>query len=471
MVNAWTPLEARLAVLPRVRAEVNVAVATGPVEAWRHGLSQGGTHSAPLPARIGKTVRDLGCRRVRVFVKEHFRVYDIPGQFDWSLLDAYMQALEASGAEIVAALTIKPRLLFPTIDEGVWRPSDTGQWQTLVGALVERYSGKRGLVTHWEIGNEPNIGERGGEPYLILDPKDYFEFYKLTTEAILRADPSTKVGGPAVADGGSTDSRPPEPLPGFVDLCRRTGTQLDFVSWHDYNSDPDHHAQGVRHVRELIAGMDPLPEMFVTEWNKSFPPVSVAECDGDWGWAGSVASVAIALLDAGVDWAFYYHIWDQPIDPVEFKGILSDRWIERYVEMFNMKPLRLGMFDQTGRARAHYFVMQTLARLEGDRVEARAEDAGVKVISTRNDKSITLLLASDPCKGHADRLVDVAISGGVWHCVDYELRRVDERQHWDPDKLELIPMESRRVWTSGSFACQVYLPAGSMAVVNLKNAS
>lgn len=472
MTNMLTPLEARLATLPRARAVVDLQELRGPLEAWRHGLSQGGVDPAPLPDGIVDAVRSLGCRRIRVFLKEHFRVYQGPGEFDWTLLDAYMGALESTGAQVVAALTMKPRSLFPVVDERVWRPNDTGQWQALVAEVVHRYSGKRGLVTHWEVGNEPNIGERGGEPYLIRDPKEYFEYYKMTADAILGADSTTKVGGPAVAGEGPEGApEPPEPLPGFVDLCRRTGTRLDFVSWHGYNSDPEHHAASVRRVRALTAGMDPAPELFITEWNKSFPPLSVAEMDVDWGWAGSVASIAIALLDSEVDWAFYYHIWDQAVDPEKFRGILSERWVERYVEIFNMMPLRVGMFDQAGRVRVHFFVLQALGRLEGTRVAMTVSDPGVKALSARDEQSVTVLLASDPSLGHQDRIVDVTIQGGVWHWVDYELRRIDDRQGWDAGSLELVPVERRRVWTSGSFGCQVYLPAGSVAVVRVREAS
>ncbi len=469
MDKGVTPLETRLAVLPRTQALVDLRTTLGPIESWRLALSQGGIDPAPLPNKLIDVMKKLGYLRIRVFIQEFFRIYDT-GHLNWELLDEYMGALEATGAKVVAALTIKPRTLFSKIDERVWRPNNVDQWQALVKEIVKRYGGKRGLITHWEIGNEPNIGEAGGAPYLIPDPIEYFEYFKMTSEAIRAIDPSARVGGPAVADAGPMDSAPPEPLPGFVSLCKQTGTQLDFVSWHNYCNDAAYHADSVRYVKKLVEGMDPTPELFVTEWNKSFPAVSVADIDGDWGWAGSIVSIGIALLDVGIDWAFYYHVWDQAIDPEKFSTFLSKASIKRYLDMFNMKPLRLGMFDQEAKVRAPFFALQTFARLKGDRVKVEIDDFAVKAIASLDKGNVTLVLASDPYATQADRIVDVAIGGDLWHTVDYDLRMIDHRQDWDTKEWELTPREERKVWTSGEFKCQVYLPAGAVAIVHLGKA-
>jgi hypothetical protein len=47
--------------------------------------------------------------------------------------------------------------------------------------------------------------------------------------------------------------------------------------------------------------------------------------------------------------------------------------------------------------------------------------------------------------------------------------RIDEAQRWDPEALELRPLERREVWTSDEFHCQVYLPADTVAMVELRD--
>src|SRR5207248_1078518 len=132
-----------------------------------------------------------------------------------------------------------------------------------------RYSVERGIVTHWEVGNETDIGEQGGTPFLIPAPADYAEFYEMTIRPILEAFPEAKVGGPAAC---WVDN---EPLPGLSQHCARTGTRLDFLSWHLYSDDPSRHASGVEKAARLLEGFPgKRPERMVTEWSKGFDRVS-----------------------------------------------------------------------------------------------------------------------------------------------------------------------------------------------------
>src|SRR5436305_4873853 len=124
------------------------------LEAWRHSLGCGGINPEPLPERVVVGARRLQPRLIRVFLQEFFRIYPGGGRFDWSRLDPYMDALSRTGARVMAAITIKPKALFPRIDHSVWTPSDEGEWRKVVFELVKRYSVDRPLVTHWEIGNE-----------------------------------------------------------------------------------------------------------------------------------------------------------------------------------------------------------------------------------------------------------------------------------------------------------------------------
>lgn len=197
--NAADPLQS-FSALPPVEVTVDASEVLGRLEMWRHCISQGGVNPMPLPDSVVNGTRKLRPRLIRIFIQEFFRIYPEHGRFDWSRLDPYMEAVRRTDAKVVAAITIKPQPLFPVIDQNIWRPNDMAEWQRVIGALVRRYSVDRPIVTYWEIGNEPDIGEEGGCPYLIKDPEDYAEYYKMTTQPILTTCPQTKVGGPAVAD-------------------------------------------------------------------------------------------------------------------------------------------------------------------------------------------------------------------------------------------------------------------------------
>src|SRR5207244_13340381 len=126
-----------------------------------------------------------------------------------------------------------------------------------------RYSVDKRIVTYWEIGNETDIGEQGGCPYLIPTAADYAAYYRMTLAPILDTFPQAKVGGPAVANGNG------DLLPGFVDLCAREGTRLDFISWHLYADDPRQHARLADKYRMLLGAKFPArrPELLFTAWN------------------------------------------------------------------------------------------------------------------------------------------------------------------------------------------------------------
>jgi len=211
---------------PVIEVAVDLAADGGPLELWRHGIGHGGINPLPLPDRVVRGAARLKPRLIRVFIQEFFQVYPEHGRFDWSRLDPYIDALARTGARVVAAITIKPRPLFPTVDPAVWRPNDVAEWQRVIAALVRRYAVDRPIVTYWEIGNETDIGEQGGCPYLIPNASDYAAYYRMTSAPILATFPEAKVGGPAVANGAG------DLLPGFIDLCAREGIRLDFISWH-----------------------------------------------------------------------------------------------------------------------------------------------------------------------------------------------------------------------------------------------
>jgi hypothetical protein len=449
--------------IPRTDVFVDRQERAGPLEWWRHALSHGGINTLPLPARVVEGAAKLRPRLIRIFLQEHFNIYPERGRFHWSLLDPFMEALAETRAKVVACICIKPKVLYPKVDHAIWRPTDWAEWQRVIFEMVKRYSVDKPIVTYWEVGNETDIGENGGCPYLIPDPKDYFEYYTQTIKPVLEAFPSAKVGGPASC---WVDN---EPLPGLVKLCRESKTQLDFISWHIYNDDPRRHALGVEKGKKLLEGWPATgrPEMLVTEWSKSFDPVSFEDLAFEPRRAACTAASILAMTEAGLDWSFYYHLWDQTFYSEPFRPFFSEAGIHMMENHWNKVPHRFGMFGVGEEARPQYFVYQMLSRMGEERVAATSEEADLRVVAARGDKRTAALLVNFNLQESRQMLVTTHFSRLNAGRKLLTVYRIDSARRWSEEKLELVPLERREVYTSDEFHCQVLLPADSVALVCL----
>ncbi len=97
---------------------------------------------------------------------------------------------------------------------------------------VERYSKTEVERWYWEVWNEPNIS------YWRGTPEEYQKLYDFAVDAVKRALPSARVGGPHVAGPRSPGGA--KFLREFLDHCVRgmnhatgkQGSPLDFVAFH-----------------------------------------------------------------------------------------------------------------------------------------------------------------------------------------------------------------------------------------------
>src|SRR5262249_40393202 len=143
-------------------------------------------------------IRSLHPRLIRLFLQEYFDVYPRKGVYYWEKLDASVKAILQTGAQPLMCVAIKPKLLFPSINQDIVEPNDVGEWSELFFKWVKHYRDRGGRIKYWEVANEPDIGEDGGCPSRFT-AENYPQFYEHTVKAILRADASAKVGGPALA--------------------------------------------------------------------------------------------------------------------------------------------------------------------------------------------------------------------------------------------------------------------------------
>lgn len=174
-------------------------------------------------------------------------------RYDWTIVDRIFDTLlERRMKPLVEigfmpeALSVKPQPYRHDWDIGKtynsiytgWAhpPRDYAKWSELifqwVRHSVEKYGRAEVESWWWELWNEPDIG------YWQGTPEEYFKLYDYTADAVKRALPTAKIGGPHVT--GPLGERTQKFLRDFLEHCLRgknaatgkTGTPLDYIGFH-----------------------------------------------------------------------------------------------------------------------------------------------------------------------------------------------------------------------------------------------
>ena len=170
--------------------------------------------------------------------------------YDWTIIDNIFDTYRKNGVRpyvqigfMPQALSVKPepyrhhwtpRAKYDEIYTGwAYPPKDWEKWEELVFQWakhsVEKYGPEEVLTWYWQTWNEPNIG------YWRGSREEFFKLHDHAINAVRRALPEAKVGGPDVAGGPGGDF-----LKSFIEHCLRgnnlatggKGTPLDFISFH-----------------------------------------------------------------------------------------------------------------------------------------------------------------------------------------------------------------------------------------------
>jgi len=169
---------------------------------------------------------------------------------DWTIVDAIFDAGLKRGVKPYVQIGFMPEAMsthpvpyrhhwtpaasYDEIYTGwTYPPKDYGKWAELifqwVTHSVAKYGRKEVESWYWEVWNEPNIG------YWRGTREEYFKLYDYSVDAVRRALPTARVGGPEVAGGPGGDF-----LKQFLEHCARgtnhvtgkTGSPLDFLAFH-----------------------------------------------------------------------------------------------------------------------------------------------------------------------------------------------------------------------------------------------
>ena len=447
-----------------IRHEVKLDFAKdqGKLDLSYHSTGIGGVHPMAMPKPVVEGMKLLKPKLIRIFLQEFFFIYKDDGSFDWSALDAYMDAIVETGAKIMASICIKPHALYPIVDQDIVMPNDVEKWQYIIKALVNRYSVERDYVSHWSVLNETNIGEWGGCPQHIVDPDDYYQFYKMTIPPILEVAPHCQVGGPSYAGGFEGAAKY---IARFAELCEQAGTQLDFVNYNAYLDDHRQHARSAKMVREAISGLKKPVDLYITELNVGLGgEPSVEEKPYSAKRASSLAATLLALHEAGdLTGTFQYHIYDQFCDPRLFApfyaghtSIMGFHW--------NDEPHRLGLFDLDGRPRPQFHMYDMMQKLEGQRYSVTTNNESLHVIGSRNgDEALRVMIANFMPNGGQDAVLNFVASGMPEGIYRMTVTRIDDEQCYQTTSLK--PTEARTTYIHKDYKCSVYAPADSVVFV------
>jgi xylan 1,4-beta-xylosidase len=173
--------------------------------------------------------------------------------YDWTLIDKIFDTYIERGMKPLAQMGFMPEALSsdPQPYRHNWKPGDpyddiyTGwryppkdyrKWAELiyqwVRHSVERYGSREVESWYWELWNEPDAKYWGGTV------EEYCKLYDYSADAVKRALPSAKVGGPHVT--GPAGANAAKFLTEFLKHCEseineatgQTGAPLDFIAFH-----------------------------------------------------------------------------------------------------------------------------------------------------------------------------------------------------------------------------------------------
>jgi len=216
--------------------------------------------------------------------------------YSWVILDQIFDTFHDVGSKPLVEIGFMPQALsthpepyrhnFPhgEIFTGwAYPPKDYEKWSELVFQFVrhlrERYGDAEARTWLWEIWNEPDIG------YWKGTPEEYFKLYDFSVDAILRALPGARIGGPDST--GPANPKAAEFLRQFLDHCAhqknyvsgKTGSHLDFIAFHPKGSpkwEDGHVRMGIARQLASIQEGFRIVESF-SEWRHT--PIVLGESD------------------------------------------------------------------------------------------------------------------------------------------------------------------------------------------------
>lgn len=173
--------------------------------------------------------------------------------YDWTIVDKIFDTYIERGMKPIAQIGFMPEALstrpqpyrhhwepgnkYNDIFTGwAYPPKDYTKWSELIFQWVKhsvaKYGRKEVESWYWELWNEPNIG------YWKGTTEEYIKLYDFTADAVKRALPTAKMGGPEVTGPGSEGAATffktfmEHVVNGKNYVTGKTGSPIDFITFH-----------------------------------------------------------------------------------------------------------------------------------------------------------------------------------------------------------------------------------------------
>ncbi|GAB3749249.1 GH39 family glycosyl hydrolase [Spirosoma pomorum] len=173
--------------------------------------------------------------------------------YNWTIVDKIFDTFIERGMKPIAQIGFMPQALStkPEPYRHHWKPGDKyddiylgwayppkdyNKWAELVYQWVkhsvQKYGKKEVESWYWELWNEPNIS------YWKGTTEEYIKLYDYTADAVKRALPTARIGGPEVTgpswEGSSKFFKPfmEHVVSGKNYVTGKTGTPIDFITFH-----------------------------------------------------------------------------------------------------------------------------------------------------------------------------------------------------------------------------------------------
>jgi len=398
-----------------------------------HAFAQGGEESTDMLAPVASAVKALQPAFIRIdHLYDHYQVVKKEnGQltFDFSRLDRAVDTIRAVGATPVLSLSYMPAAI---AKDGVITnaPNNWNDWSLVIQKTIEHFSGKsaKNLTgVYYEVWNEPDLAQFG--KWGLSDSKNYLTLYEKAAAGAQAAQNVNQffLGGPATTGLYKN----------WVTALLKTGSRIDFLSWHTYQTDPDYFAKDRTNIKDWLMAFPDKQNIktLITEFGFT------GDKDQRYGTtyaASYTAAVIRKLIDTPPTLAFTFELKDGP-------GGQNDGWGLLPHESVGTAP------------KPRYHLFSFLDDITGNMLAVKGEGTRVSAIATTRENVIRVLLVNFHPSGVHSENVPVTFTD-----LDLGAYTFRQQQLSGTDTTILVNV------TQPTWQTTVFLPSHSVTLLTLE---
>jgi len=349
-----------------------------PSSFWQN-LSQGGEEAVDMIKPVVSQVRALRPELIRIdHLYDYYKVYNGPGNYDFSRLDQAVNSILLTGAKPMLSLS------YTTADmakdgQNAGEPKDWNQWYGLVKATAYHYSVEKNISgIYYEVWNEPDLF--GGWHY-GKNP-NYSTLYVQTAKAVADGAGRSfyKVGGPAITAYYTNWMK------AMFAAASNNRVRLDFISWHKYSKNIEDYNKDFESLNQLLPS---YPEYFdieriITEVGPNPEP--------DVWYDNKMSGIHLMAMTTNLAGKIHRAFSFEPVDGPSPRSDKSTGWGMITHPNNGQKP------------KPRYYAMQFLNQMDGQRITSFGNGSWVSAIASKTSSSSfqILLVNYDPRGTHAE---------------------------------------------------------------------